>query len=187
MAFIVIYDACVLYPAPLRDFLLRLALTELFAARWSNEIHDEWIGNVLQKRPELERKLERTRALMDQAIPDALVTGHQALVSCLQLPDSDDRHVLAAAIRCGAQAIITFNLKDFPTETLATYGMEAIDPDDFVVQQFDLHQNRVLQAAKNHRASLQSPPKSVDEYLDTLASQGLVKTVSYLSTFGDFI
>ena len=74
--FTVIYDACVLYPAPLRDFLMRLALTDLFRARWSRDIHDEWIRNVLKDRADLTPlQLERTRNLMDSHVRDCLVTG----------------------------------------------------------------------------------------------------------------
>ena len=116
MRYTVVFDACVLYPAPLRDFLLRLSMTGLFAAKWTNQIHDEWIRNVLMSRPELKDKLSRTRELMDKAVPDSLVAGYEPLMENLQLPDTDDRHVLAAAIRSGAQAIITFNLKDFPDQ-----------------------------------------------------------------------
>ena len=107
MSYVVVYDACVLYPAPLRDFLMHLALTELFQARWSDAIHDEWIRNVLADRPNLRSRLQRTRTLMDKAVPDSLVTGYEPLNEKLDLPDPDDRHVLAAAIRCGAQAIVT--------------------------------------------------------------------------------
>nr|WP_274521895.1 PIN domain-containing protein [Halorhodospira halochloris] len=114
----VIYDACVLYPAPLRDFLLRLAVSGFFAAKWTERIHDEWIHSVLRDRPELQNQLVRTRALMNKAVPDCLVEGYEQLESCLDLPDPDDRHVLAAAIRVGAQNIITFNLDDFPAEAL---------------------------------------------------------------------
>ena len=93
----VVYDACVLYPAPLRDFLLELAMTQLFRAKWTDEIHDEWIRNVLKNRPDLTpEQLARTRALMDAAVMDCLVDGYQALVPALALPDEDDRHVLAA-------------------------------------------------------------------------------------------
>ena len=77
MAYVVVYDACVLYPAPLRDFLLHLALSELFAAKWSDEIHEEWIGNLLEDRPDIAGKLKRTRALMDEAVPDSRVTGYR--------------------------------------------------------------------------------------------------------------
>ena len=99
MRFVVVYDACVLYPAPLRDFLVRLATTGLFAARWSDQIHAEWIRSVKAKRQDIDKiQLERTRDLMNQAVPDCLVTGHEQLIPALKLPDPDDRHVLAAAI-----------------------------------------------------------------------------------------
>ncbi len=94
-----LYDACVLYPAPLRDLLLQLALTGLFRARWSATIHDEWTRNVLLDRPDLTAaQLQHTRALMDAAVPDALVVGYEKLIPSLTLPDPDDRHVLA--LRC---------------------------------------------------------------------------------------
>ncbi len=129
----VVYDACVLYPAPLRDFLLHLALTELFQARWSIDIHTEWIESLLARRPDLSRaQLERTRRLMDQSVPGGLVAGYEDLISDLELPDSNDRHVLAAAIRCQAQVIVNFNPSDFPVAALAPLQVEAQHPDCFV-------------------------------------------------------
>ena len=113
--FIVFYDANVLYPAELRNFLMHLALIGVFRAKWSPEVHEEWIRSLLANRPDLTReKLERTRQLMDKAAPDALVTGYEHLIPGLRLPDPNDRHVLAAAIRCGASVIVTRNLGDFP-------------------------------------------------------------------------
>ena len=100
--FSAIYDACVLYPAPLRDLLMHLALTDLFKARWTDEIHAEWI-NALLRREQYDRKiLERTRDLMDLSVRDAKVIGYEWLIDSLDLPDPNDRHVLAAAISCGA-------------------------------------------------------------------------------------
>jgi hypothetical protein len=134
--FTVVYDACVLYPAPLRVLLMRLALTDLYQARWSDESHDEWITAVLRNRPDLSRQqLERTRSLMNAHVRDALVDGHQPLIPALQLPDPDDRHGLAAAIRCGADLIITFNLDDVPEHTLASHGLGACHPDLFLIDQ----------------------------------------------------
>ena len=72
--FTVVYDACVLYPAPLRDFLLQLALADLFRACWTNQIHDEWMRNVLANRPDLsENQLRRTRQLMDRHLSESKV------------------------------------------------------------------------------------------------------------------
>lgn len=124
--FTAIYDACVLYPAPLRDFLMWLGLSGRFRARWSNQIHNEWKRNLLKKRPDLSsEQLDRTSALMDKAIPDGLVTDYETLIPGLSLPDSNDRHVLAAAIRCNASVIVTFNERDFPAEALEPFGLEA--------------------------------------------------------------
>lgn len=181
MARTLLFDACVLYPAPLRDLLMRLALTGLFQARWSAEIHDEWIRNVLANRPDLTLKsLERCRDLMDQHVPDCLVTGFEWLIPTLTLPDRDDRHVLAAAIHSGAGAIITFNLSDFPGEVLALYAIEAIPPDEFVLGLWDASPEAVLDAARRQRVALKRPPKGVTESLDTLEQCRLPGTVSKL-------
>jgi hypothetical protein len=172
--FTVIYDACVHYRAPLRDLLMRLALTDLYRARWSDQIHDEWISAVLRNHPDLSRQqLERTRSLMNGYVRDALVDGHQSLIPALELPDPDDRHVLAAAIKCGADLIVTFNLDDFPDHALTIYGISACHPDSFLVDQLNLDAERVCMAMRQHRASLKNPPKTVKEYLATLEEQGL--------------
>lgn len=181
--FTVVFDACVLYPAPLRDFLLRLSLSGAFRARWTDRIHDEWIRGVLRNRPELAERLARTKGLMNEAIPDCLVSGYEAIEAGLTLPDPDDRHVLAAATRCGASIIVTFNLKDFPAAVLSQYGIEAMHPDEFIDDLFDLDAGAIVEAAQKQRGSLKNPPVDVDTYLDTLLRQGLVQTVKDLSGY----
>ena len=182
--FTAVYDACVLYPAPLRDFLMWLGLSGRFRARWSEQIHEEWKRNLLKNRPDLTREqLDRTSALMDRAIPDGLVVGYEALIPGLALPDPDDRHVLAAAIRCNASVIVTFNQKDFPDDILAPFGIEAQHPDEFIENLFDLDQAAVVAAAQRQRALLKNPPMDVDIYLEMLLRQGLVQTVKALSTY----
>ncbi len=107
-----VYDANVLYPAPLRDLFIRLAQAGLVRGRWSETIHEEWFRNVLNDNPQLSAgRLARTRALMNEAVRDCMVTGYEELIDALTLPDPHDRHVLAAAIRAGAEVIVTFNLK----------------------------------------------------------------------------
>ncbi|HEY9609446.1 PIN domain-containing protein, partial [Allocoleopsis sp.] len=146
---IVVYDACVLYPAPLRDFLMWLALTDLFKARWTEEIHDEWMRNVLKNRSELTlEQLTRTKNLMNASVRDCLVTGYEDIIPELQLPDPGDRHILAAAIRCDASFIITFNLKDFPQQVLAPYGVEVRHPDNFILDLFGLNFKAICKAAQ---------------------------------------
>jgi predicted nucleic acid-binding protein len=179
--FTVVYDANVLYPAPLRDFLMRLALTDLFRARWTEDIHEEWIRNLLEVRTDLTRKqLERTRELMNANVRDCLVEGYQNLIPGLELPDPDDRHILAAAIRANASVIVTFNLKDFPAAQVEQYGVEAQHPDEFIVHLIDLNQAKVCAAAEEQRKSLRNPPKTVEEYLETLLKQGLPQTTTLL-------
>lgn len=177
----VILDACVLDPAPLRSYLMYLSSTGLFRAKWSDQIHDEWIRNVLKNRPDMDRTvLQRTRELMDANVPDALVYGHEALVDGLILPDKDDRHVLAAAIQGNAEGIITFNLKDFPSEQLAPFGISAIHPDEFLNDMFELDSGACLLAAQRHRRSLKNPPFTPDEYLHCLLKQKLPSFVNNL-------
>jgi hypothetical protein len=120
---------------------------------------------------------------MDRAVSDSLVSGYEPIIEGLELPDPADRHVLAAAIRCGAQIVVTFNLADFPDKALAPYGIEAMHPDNFAEHQFELHQGLFILAAKQHRAALQNPPKTAEEYLDTLSAQGLVVTADRLREF----
>jgi hypothetical protein len=187
-SFSVIYDACVLYPAPLRSFLIYLAMTDLFRARWTEAIHEEWMRNVQKDYPDFPREqAEKIRDLMNQAVLDPLVVDYESHISSLNLPDPDDRHVLAAAIQCGAEAIITFNLRDFPPEALKPFGIEALHPDNFVLQQLDFAPGLVCRAAQLQRASLRKPPMSVDEYLASLQRQGLSLTTAKLREFGDLI
>ena len=179
--FTVVYDACVLYPAPLRDLLMHLALSDLYRARWSDRIHDEWTRNVLASRPDLTQdQLNRTRQLMNAHVRDSLVTGFEYLIPSISLPDPDDRHVAAAAIHSGASLIVTFNLKDFPAKALKPYNLAAQHPDDFIVDLLDLHPAGVLEAAASHRRSLKNPPKAADVYLDTLLAQGLTQSVALM-------
>ena len=90
--FTALYDACVLYPAPLRDLLMQLALTDLFRARWTNQIHDEWIRNLLKNRSDLTlEQLTQTKNLMNSHVRDCLVADYEGLIPSINLPDADDR------------------------------------------------------------------------------------------------
>lgn len=166
---------------------MELASASLFRAKWSDDIHDEWIGALLGDRPELAERLARTRKLMDEAVLDCLVTGHYDLIPSLELPDPDDRHVLAAAIHAGADAIITFNLKDFPKEVAAQYNVEVLHPDDFIEFQYDFENAAVIIAAQRCRSRLKNPPLSVEEYLEVLARQKLPKTVAALLPYSSVL
>ena len=179
-------DACVLYPAPLRDLFMHLAVLGAFEARWTADIHAEWMENVLANRPDLSRsRLERTRALMDENAEGALVTGYTALIPGLFLPDPNDRHVLAAAIESGAELIVTWNVRDFPADTLAPYEIATQIPDTFLGALYDRNAEIVIQAAQNQRAQLRNPPRTVAEYLGTLSANKLPHFVARLGLHAD--
>lgn len=167
---------------------MHLAIRFVFQPKWTERIHAEWMESVLEKRPDLSRTaLERTRDLMNRWARDWQPPDYEALLPTLSLPDPDDRHVLAAAIAAGASVIVTFNDRDFPEETLAPYGVRAQHPDDFALELLDGAPEALLLAVRTHRAALRNPPKSVDEYLQTLARCGLPRTASRLAAHSDSI
>jgi predicted nucleic acid-binding protein len=181
MPFVVIYDASVLYPSTLRDLLLRVAQAGLVQARWTEEILDEMFAALRRDRPELDpAKLDRTRTLMGTAVRDWKVTGYEPLVDALKLPDPDDRHVLAAAIRARAQVIVTSNLRDFPANDLDAWDVEAKSPDDFMRDQVSLDRAAVYAAVQQIADSWRNPPGSVEDVLDRLERNGLAVTVAEL-------
>ncbi len=175
-----ILDACVLYPAPVRDLLLQLARDAAYRARWTNDIHDEWIRNVLRNRPDLTAaQLAHTRRQMDTHIPDALVSGHAQWVDSVQLPDPNDRHVVAAAIAAGATLIVTFNLQDFPASALAPFDIDAIHPDAFIVQLLE-EEPTLLHSALAIQRRLVKPPVAFEAYVARLADLGLPRSAEIL-------
>ena len=117
---------------------------------------------------------------MDSAVADCLVTGHEGIVPSLNLPDPDDRHVLAAAISGRASVIVTCDLKYSLPEALAHYGIETQHPDAFILHVLDLDMAVALSAIRNQRARLKYSPRTVNEFLDTLARQELPETVAFL-------
>lgn len=187
-AYTALLDACVLYPAPVRDLLLQLAVTDLYKARWTADIHREWIESLLENEPHRQRvDLERTRDLMDRATRDALITGYDALIPSLTLPDANDRHVLAAAIVGRCDVIVTANLKDFPDTVLAPFGIEAQHPDEFLSNQLHLAQGLFCATVQKVRRRLKNPPYTIEEYLETLTRNGLVAVAAELRPFAELI
>ncbi|QLH64484.1 PIN domain-containing protein [Serratia symbiotica] len=180
----VILDACVLYPSFLRDLLIRLGLTGMYQPKWSATIEDEWQRNLLATRADLTpEQIQRTATLMNKAVPDAMIIDFEPLIDSVDLPDVDDRHVVAAAVRSNAEIIVTFNLKDFPASALDAFGIEALHPDDFVMDMFDLNRALVLSAVTTQRSNLRKPPMSVDGYLEALLRQGMAQTVKELGKY----
>ena len=186
--FTVVFDACVLYPALLRNVLLQLAATELFRARWTEAIHDEWMRSLRDDKPDISAdKINSLRQMIDGSVPDCIVTGYEPLMKGLALPDANDCHVLAAAIRCRAEVIVTANLRDFPEDVLAPLGVRAEHPDEFVLHLIDLAPATVCVAIKAVRSRLRKPPSTADELLDRLAEHGLVGSASKLREFAQML
>jgi predicted nucleic acid-binding protein len=182
MTFVVLYDASVLYPSTLRDLLIRIAQAGIVQAKWTDQILDEVFTNLLDDRPDLDpSRLKRTRELMNEAVRDCLVSGYEPLISALDLPDPDDRHVVAAAIRARAQVIVTNNLRDFPTAILRQWDIEALGADDFVLDQIDLNPKIVWGCVQQIADSWLNPPGHPADVLSRLERCGLVRSVARLS------
>ncbi|HEK2897098.1 PIN domain-containing protein [Proteus terrae] len=180
----VILDACVLYPSLLRDLLIRLGIAGLYQPQWTATIHNEWQRNLLKNRPDLTSKqIEHIATLMDKAIPSAMINGYEELIDGLVLPDLNDRHVLAAAIRCNAETIVTFNLKDFPKEKLIKFNIEALHPDEFISDLLDLNHALVLSVIYNQRKNMKKPAMSIQQYFESLLRQSLPMTVKSLEKY----
>lgn len=184
MAYVVIYDACALHDPALRDLLVRLATKRQLnlRAQWSEDILDEMVRSILERRPDLDpARLARTKELMIESVPDCLVTGYEPLIESLVLPDPKDRHVLAAAIKAQAQTIVTSNLKDFPASTLAPHEIEALHPDEFVLGLFDLNGAVVVTTFSELVADLNKPLRALAEALDGLRRGGMSRTANPLT------
>ena len=185
---VAVCDACALYSITMADLLTSLGEAGLFHPRWTHEIHEEWIRNLIENRgasANLTReKLEARRDAMIEAIEGSLVEDYEDLIPTLSLPDADDRHVLAAAIKAEADLIVTINLKDFPRKTLAAWNLTAKHPDDFTTDLLRTNQEAVVAVINEMRARRKRPPISGEDFLAQLERQGLKKLVAELRSIG---
>jgi predicted nucleic acid-binding protein len=163
--FKVLLDANVLYPLTLRDTLLRAGAEGLFQIYWSAEILDEAVRNLVASTTITAEQGGRLRAAMEKAFPEAEVTGYESLVAGLQ-NDPKDRHVVAAAVKAGAQVIVTMNLRDFGA---LPAGLEAQSPDEFLSNLFDLDPDGLVDLLREQAAALKKPPRSLEEIVRALA------------------
>jgi len=182
-----ILDANVLYPNLMRDILLSMASVGLYQARWTSRINDEWTRNLVAKKPEISTKIEQLLWLVNHSVPDCLVENYEFLINTLVLPDSDDRHVLAAAIAAHAGTIVTLNLKDFPMTILGKHGIEAQHPDDFIMNQIEIRPFDSLEVIKRVRTRMRNPARSAITLVDILDKSGLHQTAKYLNSKIDLI
>jgi predicted nucleic acid-binding protein len=178
---VAVYDACVLYPFHLRNVLIQCAFDGLVEARWTDDIHDEWIRNLAANTPSLPiERLINTRDRMKAVLPEADVADYRPLVTDLQLPDPDDRHVLAAAIAGKASVIVTWNLKDFPAQGLRAYGVISQSPDDFLTDLHAAFPEALISSVRRARHNLRKTAPSVGMFVEALDQGGLKKVSAVL-------
>ncbi len=163
--FVVVLDANVLFPFSLRDTLLRAAAAGFYQVRWSSQILDEMTRNLISTGRMPEHKAQRLRAIMTREFPESEVTGYEHLISAVKNHEKD-RHVVAAAVKAGAQVITTSNLKDF---TELPEGMEAQSPDVFLCNLFDLDPDGFIDLLREQADDLVNPRMTFEELLGRLA------------------
>lgn len=173
--FVVVLDANVLFPVRIRDVLLTLAQEGLFRARLTDQIMEEWSRNLIRLKPDLEDSVRKQDALIRRHFEECFVEGYEPLIAGLDLPDPNDRHVLAAAIRSSAQVIVTENHRDFPTEVLAQYDIETLGADDMLTNTYGLFRQGGARALRRVRQRYDRPPMTASEFLLDLTRCGLPK------------
>jgi predicted nucleic acid-binding protein len=165
---VAVLDASVLFPAALRDTLLRAAHEGLYRPHWSDAILVEVYRNLIETGRTSQRQAQSLIATMQEAFPDATVTGFEPLVDRMT-NHPKDRHVLAAAVAAGAQVIVTSNVRDFPERALGPFKVEAHSPDTFLVALFDAAPEQMVRILTEQAADLHAPPMTIEEVLDQIA------------------
>lgn len=177
--FTCVLDTNVIYPIDIRDLLFWFAWNDLYTPKWSQTVFKEWEDVMRRKNIsdiEIQKRIEKTNA----AFPDALVKNYESLIDSLTLPDPDDRHVVAAAIKVNANVIVTNNIKHFPCEYLSQFGLTAKTADDFITDTIDLSPEIALKAFKEMVVNRTNPDLDEYEVLDRLRKNGLKNSADYL-------
>lgn len=196
--FTCVLDTNVIYPIDIRDLLFWFASYELFTPKWSKHIirfthltgslsvvrtlrlvFDEW-KSVMERKGVSATEIEKRISKAHLAFPDALVENYESLVDALKLPDAKDRHVLAAAIKTNANVIVTNNLKDFPKDYLANFGLTAKSADDFITDTIDLNNEVAVEAFRALVLNRTNPNLDEFEILDRFRKNGLNDSADYL-------
>ncbi len=171
---VAVFDACILYPFHLRNLLVQCAVDRLIEARWTDEIHDEWIRNLVANNPGLSiPRLRQTRDLMKSVLPAADVTGYQQHIATITLPDPGDRHVVAAGIAAGASAIVTWNLRHFPAQELAKHGLIKQTPDALLMDLYGANPGVTVTTTASARRNLTKSGVAAPDFLKALDQQKL--------------
>lgn len=179
--FTAVIDANVFYGARLRSLVLFLAQTKIFRARWTDDISAEWIGNLREKRAIADEKLALLRTLVDRTVLDCRVTGYEPLIGSFKLPDVNNEHVLAAAVKTRADVIVTFNLKDFPADILTPLGIEAKHPDIFLLDLFGISTDAFIAAVEADFRHYRTPAITFSDYAASLSKAGIPGTAARIA------
>lgn len=180
----VVLDACVLYPAPIRDLLLSLAAVGFYKPIWTEEIHQEWIRNLLKKRKDLSyEQLLKTKNAMNMAFPDANVENYKNFIGKVFLPDKYDRHIVACALKSKSEIIITFNIKDFPQKSLLKFNIQVLHPDEFITNIINTDKENSLRAFLTQVRRLKNPPMKAVDVFEALNKCGVPKSVYKIKKF----
>lgn len=177
--FTCVLDTNVIYPIDIRDLVFWFASYDLFTPKWSKHIFIEW-ENVMKRKGIPNEEIKKRINKAQLAFPDALVDNYEALINSLELPDDKDRHVLAAAIKTNANIIVTNNMKDFPKEYLASFGLTAKTADDFITDTIDLNTDLALEAFRALVLNRTNPNLDEFEILDRFRKNGLIDSANYL-------
>ncbi|MGL4879515.1 MAG: PIN domain-containing protein [Waterburya sp.] len=171
MKTVAILDACVLFPMPLRDTLLRIAEKGLYRLHFSQEILDETTRNLVKKRRMTQEQATKYQECMKQFFPESIVEDYESLIF-LMTNDPKDRHVLAAAVKTKADIIVTSNLKDFPKKSLQPLGIKALNPDQFLIDLFSNYEIDIaVDILKQQAEDLKNPPMTLKELIERLSRQ----------------
>jgi hypothetical protein len=173
---VTVFDACILYPFHLRNILVQAAVDRLVEARWTDAIHDEWIRSLVTDAPAIpEERLQRTRRLMNEVLPWAIVGAYEDHIPFVNLPDPNDRHVVAAAIAAGASVVLTWNIRHFPAKELKKFGLRKETPDAFLSYVYDEAPDLMIGSLANARRNLTQRPVSASGFIDVLKNQRLAE------------
>lgn len=179
LRFTCVLDTNVIYPIEIRDLLFWFASYDLFTPKWSRQIFSEW-ESVMQRKGIEEDEIDKRISMAQRAFPDALVENYETLIDSLELPDENDRHVLAAAIKTNANVIVTNNIKDFPEDYLSKFGLTAKTANDFLTDTIDLNNELAVEAFRALVLNRTNPNLDEYEVLDRLRENGLIDTANYL-------
>lgn len=180
-------DACSLVSVWRRNLLLSLAEAEFFRLRWSQTILDETeraLAKLHHQRGNADGDARARKAIaaMTKAFPEAMVDDFaQLLANPLGLPDPNDEHVIAAAVKTQAQAIVTENISDFPADLLGRLNLEPRTADEFIADTIALEEGLAIPAIRNMRLRLKRPEMEASDLLRSFEAHGLFETVSVLT------